>query len=136
MISFIFLGLSAVFVVIAILTTINVITLSINSRKQEIGILRAIGTKKQDIERMFIFENIITSVVSFIVSMVLVYLGTFIVNAMFTQNSISNTVFLMTNIYCWLISFGISFVLSLVACIIPLKHINKLNPIDAIKTVN
>lgn len=136
MISFIFLGLSAIFVAIAVLTTINVITLSINSRKKEIGILRAIGTKKQDIEKMFIFENIITSVVSFVVSMVLVYLGTFIVNAILTQNSISNTVFLMTNIYCWLISFGISFVLSLVACIMPLKHINKLNPIDAIKTTN
>lgn len=136
MISFIFLGLSVVFVIIAILTTINVIALSINSRKKEIGILRAIGTKKQDIEKMFIFENFITSITTFIVSMISVYLGTIIINSILTQNSISSTIFIMTNIYCWAISFGVSFMLSFVACIIPLKHINKLNPIDAIKNIN
>lgn len=136
MISFIFLGISIVFIIIAILTTINVITLSINSRKKEIGILRAIGTKKKDIEKMFIFENIIISFVSFIMSILLVYLGTSLINIILAHSTISNTIFLITNVYCWLINFGISFILSLVACIIPLKHINKLKPIDAIKNIN
>ena len=136
MISSIFLVLSLIFTIIAILTSINVITISINSRKKEIGILRAIGTKKRDIEKMFIFENLVISVFSFVVSMCLVYLGIHIINLILTKKSIVNTTFLITNGYCWLISFGISFVLSLVACVIPLKHINKLNPIDAIKNIN
>lgn len=136
MISFIFLGLSIIFGFIAVLTTINVISLSINNKKKEIGILRALGTKNKDIEKIFIFQNFVVSLFSFVISMGFVYLGVFFINIILSLNSIANTIYLIANIYCWLIAFGVSFVLSFVACIIPLKIINKMNPIDSIKCIN
>ncbi|MGN1212487.1 MAG: ABC transporter permease, partial [Christensenellales bacterium] len=136
MISFIFLGLSVIFGFIAVLTTINVISLSINNKKKEIGILRALGTKNKDIEKIFIFQNFVVSLFSFVISMAFVYLGVFFINIILSLNSIANTIYLIADIYCWLIAFGVSFVLSFVACIIPLKIINKMNPIDSIRCIN
>ena len=84
----------------------------------------------------FIFQNFVVSLFSFVISMGFVYLGVFFINIILSLNSIANTIYLIANIYCWLIAFGVSFVLSFVACIIPLKIINKMNPIDSIKCIN
>ena len=134
-ISFIFLSISIVLSLISVFVAINVVTLSINERKKEIGILRAIGTKSKDVEKIFLLENTFVGFVSFLVSQVLTSIAILLMNTIFSQNSVIGTKYLFYDLKIVLISLVVTFILCVIGCILPIKRLNKLNPIDCIRSI-
>ena len=134
-ISFIFLSLSVVLGLISIFVAINVVSLSINEKKREIGILRAIGTKSKDVEKIFLLENAIVGFLSFIISQAFICLSIVFMNVIFSKNSCVGTKYLFYDYKTLLISLITTIILCVIVCIIPIKKINKLNPIDSIRSI-
>ena len=112
----------------AFLIVFNFISSSIKSRKKEIGVLRSMGARNNDVLRIFGSEIIIMSIIIFIVSL-------FFTNS--TVNSINDTftnVIMLSFFKCTVI-YLICVLFLAFASIIPLIKILKNNPIDAIRKI-
>ena len=133
LISFIFLSISIILSLISVFVAINVVTLSINERKKEIGILRAIGTKSRDVEKIFLLENTFVGLASFVISQAFISISIFLMNTIFSKNSVIGTKYLFYDFKILLISLVTTFILCVIVCLIPIKKLNKLNPIDCIR---
>ncbi|MGL5066539.1 MAG: ABC transporter permease [Sarcina sp.] len=59
-VNYILLMLGGIALIIAIINIVNSIRVSINERKYEIGIMRALGISFKDLKKIFFLENIIT----------------------------------------------------------------------------
>ena len=128
---FLYIGIG--FALFAALLLANFIATSISYKKQEIGILRAIGSRSADVFRIFFSESFIIAMVNFSLSMVFSAATTILVN-MIIRNS--------TGILITVLHFGIrqialllavGILVAAVASFFPVKRIASMRPIDAIR---
>lgn len=63
--------ISLVFSLFAILLLFNFIGLSITDNKKEIGVLRALGTTKKDISKIYSIQGLLVGIVSYVISLFL-----------------------------------------------------------------
>lgn len=104
--------------------TITIIMMNIMSyievieRKQEIGILKTLGTRNKDIKRIFIFENILIGFISTIISLLNLYILSKIINPII-NTKIGLTSLITINIKTIIIIFIVSFVISKISGYIP-----------------
>ena len=63
---FLYIGIG--FAVFAMIMLSNFIATSISYKKQEIGILRAIGARSNDVFRIFFLESFIIAMINFVLS--------------------------------------------------------------------
>ena len=108
------------------------ITTTIRYSKKKIGILRAMGTKKWDIIKIFTLESFLVSFVSYILAMLIWYIVVYLLN-----QSVSHTLFqfeiFYINSYTYLFMFLFAVILALCITILSLSKILKIQPIDAIQ---
>lgn len=121
-----------VFILFTILLFSNFIYVSITYSKKQIGILRALGTNKKDIIKIFLYESLTIGVISYIISIILWFI---IINIL--NNSIfSNRGFIfngiVTNPLVPILMFIYTIIISIIITIISLSKITKIKPIDAI----
>ena len=121
-----------VFILFTILLFSNFIYVSINYSKKQIGILRALGTNKSDIIRIFLYESLTVGIISYIVSIILWFI---IINIL--NNSIfGNRGFIFNGIVTHplvpILMFIYTIIISIIITIISLSKITKIKPIDAI----
>lgn len=128
----IFLYIGIGFAVFAGLMLSNFIASSVNFKKREIGILRALGARSQDVFEIFLQESLIIAVINFLFAL----LGT-IIAVFFINRSLRVGVGLKLTIF----NFGfrqvillllISLFVAIVASFFPVYRIAKKKPIDAI----
>ena len=104
--------------------TITIIMMNIMSyievieRKQEIGILKTLGTRNKDINRISIFENIFIGLISTTISSLNLYLLTNIINPLI-HAKIGLTSLITINIKTIIIIFIVSFIISKISGYIP-----------------
>ena len=121
-----------VFLAFTIILIGNFIVTSINYRKKEIGILRALGASSADVSKIFIWEGIILSFIAgTIASILLVVVTNFINNFIMTKVSIMSTPFLVT-IRQFVVIYLLVFVVTIISSILPIMRISKMKPVDAI----
>lgn len=129
----VFLGIGIGFAVFASIMLANFIASSISYKKQEIGILRAIGARGSDVFRIFFSESFIIAMINFILSAI----GTGVVTALI--NSVIRT---QAGILVTVLSFGIrqialllliSVGVAALASFVPVWKIARKRPIDAIR---
>lgn len=129
----VFLIVSIILAVFASLLLINFIGVSVSNKKQEIGILRALGARSKDVFGIFLKEALIIALISFIVATTLT-IGTVIYINLFLRREY--------NILLTFLNFGIRQVLGLLlvstfvatlSSFFPVNKIARLRPIDAIK---
>lgn len=128
---FFFVGLG--FAVFAALMLANFIGTSISYKKQEIGILRAIGSRSNDVFRIFFSESFIIAMVNFVVSAVGCGLITVIANRLIRMETGILITILNYGPRQILLLFGISIAVAAAASFIPVKKIAAKKPIDAIR---
>lgn len=121
-----------VFILFTILLFSNFIYVSINYSKKQIGILRALGTNKGDIIRIFLYESLTVGIISYIVSIILWFT---IINIL--NNSIfGNRGFIFNGIVTHplvpILMFIYTIIISIIITVISLSKITKIKPIDAI----
>ena len=129
----IFLYIGIGFAVFAALMLSNFIATSVSHKKHEIGILRAIGSRSNDVFRIFFAESFIIAVINFLLAAV----GTGVITAVINGILRSKVGILIT-----VLNFGIrqialllavSLIVAAVASFIPVKRIASKKPIDAIR---
>ncbi len=128
---FFYVGLG--FALFAMIMLSNFIATSISYKKQEIGILRAIGARSNDVFRIFFAESFVIAMVNFVLACTATGVGTAILNGLFR---------IMGGILITVLNFGIRqiallFIISIgvaaVASFIPVYRIASKKPIEAIR---
>ncbi|MDR0850002.1 MAG: ABC transporter ATP-binding protein/permease [Christensenellaceae bacterium] len=106
---------------------------TIENRKRDIGILRALGAGNRDIAHIFLMSSAILATLIFIATLALTALAVIVANIVMQASlALSFTLFnLDTLIFLWifLISFGISFV----ATAVPILLFSRKSPVEVIK---
>ncbi len=128
---FLYIGLG--FALFAAVMLANFIGTSISYKKQEIGILRAIGSRSNDVFRIFFSESFIIAMINFILSAAGVLTVTLIINHLIRNN---------LGILITLLTFGprqivlllfVSIFVAFISSFIPVYRIASKKPIDAIR---
>ena len=129
----VFVVIGVVFVIFASLLFSNFIAVSISNKKQEIGILRAIGSRSNDVFRIFFSESFIIAMINFAIS----FAGTvgvcLLINTIFKANTGLLITILNVGIRQFAVLFVLCLALALVASFLPVYKIASKRPIDAIR---
>ncbi|HRB19747.1 MAG TPA: FtsX-like permease family protein, partial [Chitinophagales bacterium] len=105
----------------------NIMFVSVSERKALIGIKKALGAKRSDILLEFLLEAIFLCLMGAIVGLLLVYVLCYFA----TEASGMEFKLSITNI---IIAFSISFILGILAGIIPAYMAANLDPVEAIRS--
>ncbi|MGN0647962.1 MAG: ATP-binding cassette domain-containing protein [Oscillospiraceae bacterium] len=129
----VFLYIGIAFAIFAALLMANFITTSISYKKQEIGILRAIGSRSNDVFRIFFSESFVIAMINFTISAILCGIGVAMINySIRTYLGVLVTV-LHFGIRQVLLLVLLSVAIAAVASFIPVYRIASKRPIDAIR---
>ncbi len=128
---FLYIGLG--FALFAAVMLANFIGTSISYKKQEIGILRAIGSRSNDVFRIFFSESFIIAVINFVLSSIGVFVVTQILNSVVRKNVGILITFLTFGPRQIILLLFVSIFVAFIASYIPVKRIASKKPIDAIR---
>lgn len=129
----IFFWVSIVLLAFAIMLTTNFIITSISFRKKEIGILRAIGARTMDVLKIFIWEGISLSTISFIVASGLMFWLANVLNNFISTNLNLSVSFIIMSIRQPLVLIACLIVVTLLSSLLPIIKLSRQKPIDTIK---
>ncbi len=124
--------ITLVFVLFTILLFSNFIYISITYSKKQIGILRALGTNKSDIIRIFLYESIIVGIISYIISIILWFISINLLNNSLFGDKTYILNGIVTNPLVPILMFIYTIIISIIITVISLSKITKIKPIDAI----
>lgn len=128
---FLYVGIG--FAVFASLLLLNFIGTSVSYKKQEIGILRAIGARGRDVLSIFTKEALIIALINYVIAITLVISVTVYLNSMLRNDY--NLLITILNlgirqiVLVLLVSIGVAFI----SAAIPVSSIARKRPIDAIR---
>lgn len=130
----VFLVLMSVSLLVSMFMVNIIVYISTIERKVEIGTLRAIGAKKNNITAIFISEGIWLGIIAFILSCIGSYLMITIVNAILYFGLGMPTFNTVTFALDWLfIIAALVFIVMFAASLFPAKKASRQNPIDALR---
>ncbi len=111
----------------------NTMYTSVKERTKEIGVLKAVGAKRSDITKIFLFEAGIIGTIGGIGGVVLGLLLAISVEIYFSQ--IHPVFYLEAHISIWLVLFGLgfSFVVGCLSGFLPARQGAKMKPVDALR---
>ena len=127
---FLYVGLG--FAIFASLLLLNFITISINYKKREIGILRAVGARSKDVFKIFFSESLIISIINDILANISLFIVVFCINTTLRKNYNLLITILNPGILQIILVFGISILVAFVSSFVPVYFIANKRPIDAI----
>ena len=129
----IFLYVGIGFAAFASIMLANFIGTSIAHKKQEIGILRAIGSRSNDVFRIFFSESFVIAMINFVLASVGVGVVTTIINVTIRNRLNVLVTVLNFGIRQVALLFAVSIVVAALASFLPVKKIASKRPIDAIR---
>lgn len=128
---FVFIGLGMA--IFSGLLLANFIAVSISNKKQEIGILRALGAKSSDVFMIFFNESMIIAIINYIVSVIGTAICIFFINRYFRTGYNMQLTLLVFGIRQLAIMLAISVFVALAASFFPVRAIARKQPIDSIQ---
>ncbi len=129
----VFFWIGVFFACFAAILLANFIATSVTYKKQEIGILRAIGSRSNDVFRIFFSESFIIAMINFVLSATAVGGLTLIINIVIRKTLNILVTVLTFGIRQVVLLFLISIAVAFVASFLPVKKIASKKPIDAIR---
>ena len=134
LLSVVFLWAGIVMALFATLLLFNFISVSISSKKREIGILRAIGTRSIDVFKIFFSESFVIVSISSICAVILSMIACGWINSEM-GDGLSGVQVLVFGIPSVLLIIGISLVVSIVSTFLPVYSIAKKKPVESIRAL-
>lgn len=128
---FLYIGLG--FAVFAAVMLANFIGTSITYKKQEIGILRAIGSRSNDVFRIFFSESFIIAMINFVLTATGVFAVTKFINYIIRSNAGILITPLTFDFRQIILLFLVSVFVAFAASFVPVYKIASKKPIDAIR---
>lgn len=117
----------------AALLMFHFISISIVTRKRQIGIMRALGAAQGDVFRIFLYESLLIAILNALLSCLLLFAAAVVINQVLAtqygllfsllQPGIRQAALLV------LLSLGVA----LISCYIPIRRIARQKPVDAIR---
>jgi putative ABC transport system permease protein len=130
-ISLFLLGIGAISLVVAGVSILNVMMMSTVERTKEIGVMRAIGTSKKGILRMFLFESLILGVIGGVIGAILGFGVGFLVDVLILKEA--SYLFAPSSILYLFLGMAFGIVTSVVSGLYPAWKASKLKPIEALR---
>ncbi len=128
---FFYIGIG--FAVFAALMLSNFIAISIIYKKQQIGILRAIGARGSDVYRIFFAESFIIAMINFVLSAAGTCLAVVLINMLIRNETGILVTILSFGLRQVLLLFAVSLLVAALASFFPVQKIASKKPIDAIR---
>jgi putative ABC transport system permease protein len=124
-------AIGGISMLVAGVSILNIMMMSVTERIKEIGIMRSIGAQRKEVMSMFLYEALILGVVGSIIGGVLSLLGGYAISSMILQT----TKYLFVPSSLIHIVYGMTFgiVICLICGIYPAWRAANLNPIDALR---
>ncbi len=104
----------------------NMMLTTVTERTREIGLRKAIGAKRRDINFQFLTEAVVLTFVGGILGVILGWLIAFII-------SYTGIIQASVSISSILLAFGVSALIGIIFGYYPARHASSLNPIDALR---
>jgi len=119
-------GIAAISLLVGGIGIMNIMLVTVTERTKEIGLLKAIGAKRQDILTQFLIEAVVLTLVGGIIGLVLgmglAYLGSMLMGVPFVVSA--SSVFL---------AVGVSMGVGVLFGWYPANKASRLSPIDALR---
>jgi len=124
-------AIGGISMIVAGVSILNIMMMSVTERIKEIGIMRSIGAQRREVMSMFIYEALILGIVGSLIGGVLSLLGGYAVSSLMLQT----TKYLLVPSSLVSIVYGVSFgiIVSLVCGFYPAWRAANLSPIDALR---
>ncbi len=124
-------AIGGISMLVAGVSILNIMMMSVTERIKEIGIMRSIGAQRKEVMSMFLYEALILGVVGSIIGGVMSLLGGYAISSLALQT----TKYLFVGSSLIHIVYGMSFgiIISLICGIYPAWRAANLNPIDALR---
>ena len=116
-------------IMIGIITYVSVV-----ERTKEIGVLRSLGARKKDISRIFNAETFLIGLFAGLIGVIVSYLLTIPINLIFAHYVSGATAIAALKVSDALILVAVSFVLTLIAGVIPARIAAQKDPVVALRT--
>ena len=127
-----FLMLTGIFAVIGFIVLLNYSFSIIRDNTKTIGILRAMGTTKKDINNIFLYQNLFVFLFSFICAIILVLCLKIYENNLISNYFTYNVVLFTLSLKVTLLTGGIYLIVIFIANLFIANKVSSLNPVDAI----
>ena len=128
---FVYVGIG--FALFAALMLANFINTSISYKKQDIGILRAIGSRSNDVFRIFFAESFIIAMIIYVLTVGATFGLTEVINGIIRNDAGLLITFINFGIRQTAVLFGVTMLVVVLATFFPVRKIAAMKPIDAIK---
>ena len=124
-------AVGAISMVVSAIMIFIVLYISVNERMKEIGILRAIGARKKDIRKMFMFEAGIMGLIAGVIAVVAGFVISLITNLVYLSSL--KYALISYHIGYYLLGIGASVLISILAGISPAIKASDLDPVEALR---
>ena len=89
----ILIGFGSIGMIVAVLGMFNTLTISLLERTKEIGLMMALGARRKDMRKLFVFEALLISLAGSLIGIVIAYIAGRIVNLVVNLNAQSRGVY-------------------------------------------
>jgi putative ABC transport system permease protein len=117
--------------IVAGVSILNIMMMSVTERIKEIGVMRSIGTQRKEVRRMFLYEALILGLIGSSIGGVLALVAGYLVSSLMLQT----TQYLLMPSSLIFVVYGVSFGIatSLLSGLYPAWKASNLNPIEALR---
>lgn len=129
----IFIYVSIVVTAFASLLLMNFISISINYKSKEIGILRAVGARSGDVFKIFFNESLIIASINFVLTTAVAAAGVYLINYILRYNFGLILTLLVFSVRQVCLILAISLVVAFISTFFPVMRIARKKPVEAIK---
>jgi ABC-type antimicrobial peptide transport system permease subunit len=125
------IAISIISLVVSALMIFIILYISVTERTKEIGILRAIGSRKKDIRLMFMFEAGIIGLIGGVLSVAICFAISLITNLICLGTI--HYMLISFNVLYYILGIIISIVIAVLAGIAPSYEASELDPVDSLR---
>ncbi|MEN6609294.1 MAG: ABC transporter permease [Methanoregulaceae archaeon] len=124
-------AIGGIALLVAGISILNIMMMSVTERTREIGIMRSIGAKKKEVMSMFLYEAAMLGVIGSLVGGALSVLGGYAISSMMLKST--KYLFVTSNIVSITSSIAFGIAICIICGIIPAWKAANLSPIEALR---
>lgn len=125
--------ISASLLIISVLMIANLVAVSINSKRKEIGILMASGYGKRELVKIFLFESLLLGLTAFIILLLLQPIIVHVLNIVVVKSESEFIQLFSIKLFSILTLFLTTIIIPIISTVLPLKRFTSLKPVDCIR---
>lgn len=124
-------AIGGISMIVAGVSILNIMMMSVTERIKEIGIMRSIGAQKKEVMKMFLYEALILGILGSLIGGILSIIGGYAISTLMLNTT--KYLFVPSSLVHILYGVGFGIIICLICGIYPAWRAANLNPIDALR---